>query len=286
MATNKKKQTISTYKGSAGGWGALASTSKHLLKSKRPVKNIVSLLKTNQHQGFDCPGCAWGDAKGHNISFCENGAKAVNWEATAKKVGADFFAQYSVNYLDTQTDYFLEYQGRLTEPMRYNRTTDHYEPISWDHAFQLIAKHLQQLDSPNQAEFYTSGRASNEAAFLYQLFVRSFGTNNFPDCSNMCHESSGVGLSNTLGIGKGSVTLDDLHKAEVVMVIGQNPGTNHPRMLSALQKCKQNGGSIINVNPLSEAGLKKFNRRGSGMDFLQLRDYREGESIKQRAGNS
>ncbi len=268
MATNKKKQTISTYKGSAGGWGALASTSKHLLKSKRPVKNIVSLLKTNQHQGFDCPGCAWGDAKGHNISFCENGAKAVNWEATAKKVGADFFAQYSVNYLDTQTDYFLEYQGRLTEPMRYNRTTDHYEPISWDHAFQLIAKHLQQLDSPNQAEFYTSGRASNEAAFLYQLFVRSFGTNNFPDCSNMCHEASAIAMKESIGVGKGTVTLEDFDKADAIFVFGQNPGTNHPRMLETLRQASRNGTTIVSFNNLRERGLERFTNPQNPVEML------------------
>ena len=180
------------YTGPAAGWGALRGVTNAWLGSAQPVKNIRALLKTNQHGGFDCPGCAWGEEPGPGrIKFCENGAKAVNWEAPSRKVDADFFARHSVAQLRRQTDYWLEYQGRLIEPMRYNRASDHYVPISWDDAFALIGQHLNALDSPNQAEFYTSGRASNEAAFLYQLFVRIFGTNNFPDCSNMCHEASG-----------------------------------------------------------------------------------------------
>jgi len=262
------KKKITNYQGSAGGWGALASTSKHLLKSKRPVKNIISLLKTNQHQGFDCPGCAWGDAKGHSVSFCENGAKAVNWEATAKKVGADFFAKYSVSYLETQSDYFLEYQGRLTQPMSYNSQTDHYEPIAWEDAFSLIAKHLNDLDSPDQAEFYTSGRASNEAAFIYQLFVRSFGTNNFPDCSNMCHEASGVAMKESIGIGKGTVTLDDFELADAIFVFGQNPGTNHPRMLETLRQASLRGATVVSFNNLRERGLERFTNPQSPVEML------------------
>lgn len=268
MDTKKKPKSISNYQGSAGGWGALASTSKHLIQSKRPVKNIVNLLKTNKHQGFDCPGCAWGDAKGHNISFCENGAKAVNWEATAKRVGAEFFAKHSVSYLDTQTDYFLEYQGRLTEPMRYNSETDHYQPISWDAAFKLIAEHLQQLPSPDQAEFYTSGRASNEAAFLYQLFVRSYGTNNFPDCSNMCHEASAIAMKESIGVGKGTVTLDDFEKADAIFVFGQNPGTNHPRMLETLRQAAKKGATIVSFNNLRERGLERFTNPQNPVEML------------------
>ncbi len=263
------KKKIATYKGSAGGWGALASTSRHLLKSENPVKNIRSLMRTNQHKGFDCPGCAWGDQKsGHKVSFCENGAKAVNWEATAKKVGADFFAKNTVSYLDTQTDYFLEYQGRLTDPMRYNRETDRYEPVSWDAAFQLIARHLNALDNPDQAEFYTSGRASNEAAFLYQLFVRSFGTNNFPDCSNMCHEASGVALRETIGVGKGTVTMDDFAQADAIFVFGQNPGTNHPRMLDTLRQASKRGATIVSFNNLRERGLERFTNPQKPMEML------------------
>ena len=200
--------------------------------------------------------------------YCENGAKALAEEATLKQVTPDFFSQYSVEEMSNWSDFKIGRSGRLTQPMILENNATHYKPISWSDSFQLIAKHLKSLNSPNEAIFYTSGRSSNEAAFLYSLFVRAFGTNNLPDCSNMCHESSGVALSRTLGIGKGSVTLDDLHKAEVVMVIGQNPGTNHPRMLSALQKCKQNGGKVINVNPLSEAGLKKFKNPQRVEDFF------------------
>ncbi|EPJ48274.1 MAG: oxidoreductase alpha (molybdopterin) subunit [Osedax symbiont Rs1] len=262
------KKKTSNYKGSAGGWGALASTTKHLLKSRRPIKNIVSLLKTNQDQGFDCPGCAWGDTKGHSISFCENGAKAVNWEATAKRVGADFFAKYSVSYLEKQSDYYLEYQGRLTQPMRYNSDTDHYEPITWDDAFALIATHLNNLESPNQAEFYTSGRASNEAAFMYQMMVRSFGTNNFPDCSNMCHEASGVAMKETIGVGKGTVSLDDFDLADAIFVFGQNPGTNHPRMLESLRQASRRGATVVSINNLRERGLERFTNPQSPIEML------------------
>ena len=183
---SKQKSSYKPYQGPAAGWGALKSVVHFWLDSGKAVKNIRTLLKTNQDHGFDCPGCAWGEAPENGlVKFCENGAKAVNWEATSRRVDAAFFAKHSVSSLSTQSDYWLEYQGRLTEPMRYNPATDHYVPISWDDAFQTIAKHLKALENPNQAEFYTSGRASNEAAFLYQLFVRAYGTNNFPDCSNM-----------------------------------------------------------------------------------------------------
>lgn len=254
--TQKK---VVPYTKAAGGWGAVISTTKNLFKSENALSNIRSLLKTNQHKGFDCPGCAWGDSKDAGaINFCENGAKAVNWEATSRKADADFFAQHTVSYLQTQSDYFLEYQGRLTEPMHYCAEDDKYRPISWDGAFQLISQHLNNLDSPNQAEFYTSGRASNEAAYFYQLFIRSFGTNNMPDCSNMCHEASGVALTQSLGIGKGSVTIEDFHKADAIFVFGQNPGSNHPRMLDALRDASKHGARVVSFNNLKERGLERF----------------------------
>lgn len=263
------KKKIFEYKGAAGGWSALISTSKHLFKSEIPLVNIRSLLKTNQHKGFDCPGCAWGDQKhAGKVMFCENGAKAVNWEATSRKADADFFAKNSVSYLEQQSDYFLEYQGRLTEPMRYNVDTDHFEPISWDNAFTLIADTLKALEHPNQAEFYTSGRTSNEAAFLYQLFIRSYGSDNFPDCSNMCHEASGIALGQSIGAGKGTVTLKDFEEADAIFVFGQNPGTNHPRMLDALRDASRSGTKIISFNNLKERGLEHFTHPQQAVEML------------------
>ena len=225
------------------------------------VKSLHTLSYMNQKDGFDCPGCAWPDPdKPSKLGeYCENGVKALAEEATNYKIDSEFFAKYSVEELSRWSDYQIGKSGRLTEPMVLKPDSIHYEPISWNEAYALIAQELHQLDSPDEAVFYTSGRSSNEAAFLYgSICARAFGTNNMPDCSNMCHESSGVALSETLGIGKGSVKLEDFDKAEVVMVIGQNPGTNHPRMLSALQKCKENGGKVISVNPLEEAGLIRF----------------------------
>ena len=257
------------YKGAAAGWGALISVTQFWLDSKQPFKNLRALLKTNQNGGFDCPGCAWGDSpEDGRIKFCENGAKAVNWEATKRRVDAKFFAKYSVSQLREQSDYWLEYQGRLTEPMRYDSATDRYVPTSWDDAFSLIAKHLKNLESPNQAEFYTSGRASNEAAFLYQLFVRAFGTNNFPDCSNMCHEASGVALIQSVGIGKGSVTFDDFEHADAIFVLGQNPGTNHPRMLEPLREAVKRGAQVVAFNPLKERGLERFQHPQHALEML------------------
>ena len=257
------------YKGAAAGWGALIAVTNFWLDSKQPFKNLRALLKTNQNGGFDCPGCAWGDSpEDGRIKFCENGAKAVNWEATKRRVDAKFFAKYSVSQLREQSDYWLEYQGRLTEPMRYDAATDHYVPTSWDDAFALIAKHLKNLESPNQAEFYTSGRASNEAAFLYQLFVRAFGTNNFPDCSNMCHEASGVALIQSVGIGKGSVTFDDFEHADAIFVLGQNPGTNHPRMLEPLREAVKRGAQVVVFNPLKERGLERFQHPQHALEML------------------
>lgn len=251
--------TVKKYTGAAGGWGSLASTAKHLLHSENVAKNILNLLKTNQDHGFDCPGCAWGeDSKKERFSFCENGAKAVNWEATSRRLTPDFFAQHTVAALRKKSDYFLEDQGRLSEPMVYQAETDTFVEISWDDAFSLIAKQLNALENPNQAEFYTSGRASNEAAFLYQLLVRKFGTNNFPDCSNMCHEASGVALKQAIGVGKGTVTLADFDHADAIFVFGQNPGTNHPRMLHTLNHAAHRGANIVTFNTLKERGLERF----------------------------
>ncbi|MEU1805129.1 FdhF/YdeP family oxidoreductase [Streptomyces sp. NPDC019937] len=222
-------------------------------------RTALTLLQVNQKKGFDCPGCAWPEPdKRHTAEFCENGAKAVAEEATLRRVTPDFFAAHPVADLATRSGYWLGQQGRLTQPMYLPEGAEAYEPVSWDRAFDIIADELQALASPDEAVFYTSGRTSNEAAFLYQLFAREFGTNNLPDCSNMCHESSGSALTETLGVGKGSVLLEDLYKADLIVVAGQNPGTNHPRMLSALEKAKTNGAKIISVNPLPEAGLERF----------------------------
>ena len=224
------------------------------------VRGARTLLKLNQPGGVDCPGCAWPepDAERSHFEFCENGAKHIAGEATTKRVTPEFFAAHSVADLSSQSDEWLEAQGRLTHPMLLRRNASHYEPIEWDDAFELIGGELNSLNYPDQAIFYTSGRTSNEAAFLYQLFVRQFGTNNLPDCSNMCHESSGTALTETIGVGKGTVLLDDFDQAEVIFVIGQNPGTNHPRMLSSLQRAKRNGATLVHINPLPEAGMTRF----------------------------
>ena len=257
------------YSGPAAGWGALKSVTRFWLDSKQPFKNLRALLKTNQNGGFDCPGCAWGDSpEDGRIKFCENGAKAVNWEATKRRVDAAFFARYSVSQLRQQSDYWLEYQGRLTQPMRYDAASDHYLPVSWDDAFALIAQHLKALPDPNQAEFYTSGRASNEAAFLYQLFVRAYGTNNFPDCSNMCHEASGTALIESIGVGKGTVTFADFEHADAIFVLGQNPGTNHPRMLEPLREAVKRGAQVVCFNPLKERGLERFQHPQHALEML------------------
>ena len=257
------------YKGPAGGWGALISVAQAWLTSDNALKNLRMMLKTNQNGGFDCPGCAWGDSPESGlVKFCENGAKAVNWEATKRRVDAAFFAKHSVSALLEQSDYWLEYQGRLTEPMRYNAETDRYTPVSWEAAFALIAEHLKNLASPDQAEFYTSGRASNEAAYLYQLFIRAFGSNNFPDCSNMCHEASGVALAQSIGVGKGTVTFDDFEHADAIFVLGQNPGTNHPRMLEPLREAVKRGAQVVCVNPLKERGLERFQHPQHPLEML------------------
>ena len=247
------------YESPAGGWGALRATAKALREQSITLKGSKALLSMNQPDGFDCPGCAWPDPK-HTSSFefCENGAKAVSFELTKRLVTREFFAAYTVSELEKQSDYWLEEQGRLAEPMRYNSATDHYEPISWDDAFAMIGRHLRALETPDRADFYTSGRASNEAAFLYQLFVRRFGTNNFPDCSNMCHEATSVGLPESIGIGKGTVLLEDFDHADAIFVMGQNPGTNSPRMMTALRDASRRGVPIVAINPLRERALERF----------------------------
>ncbi|MCT4703980.1 FdhF/YdeP family oxidoreductase [Enterobacteriaceae bacterium H20N1] len=254
----KFKSAIKPYRAAAGGWGSLEATTRFVIDSKHALKNLRNLMRMNKARGFDCPGCAWGDDNKSTFSFCENGAKAVTWEATRRFIDRQFFAQHSVSKLYAQSDYFLEYQGRLTEPLRYNARTDHYEPISWDDALALIAQHIHGMDNPNQLELYTSGRASNEASYIYQLFGRMVGTNNFPDCSNMCHEASGSGLKRSIGVGKGTIQLDDFDKANAIFVFGQNPGTNHPRMLHSLRHAAENGAQIVTFNTLRERGLERF----------------------------
>ncbi|RAX44813.1 hypothetical protein DQ354_13515 [Arthrobacter sp. AQ5-06] len=223
------------------------------------VRAGKTLLALNQKDGFDCMSCAWPDP-GHRktFEFCENGAKAVTWEATPVVIGSEFWAENPVSELRQRSEYWLGMQGRLTEPVHKPAGEDHYRPVSWEQAFTIVADKLKGLPSPDQAAFYTSGRTSNEAAFLYQLFVRAYGTNNLPDCSNMCHESSGWAMGQTIGIGKATISYDDFAKADLIIVMGQNPGTNHPRMLTALEEAKEAGASIVAVNPLPEAGLVRY----------------------------
>ena len=252
---------IKKPKRTSSGVPAVLAAVGHVATYMRPGEALRVSLQLNQKGGIDCPGCAWPDPDDDRSKigeYCENGIKAISEEAQKKTIGADFFAQHSVAELGTWSDFRLGKAGRLAEPLVLRAGATHYAPISWDEAFQLVATELNHLPSPHAAVFYTSGRTSNEATFMYQLFVRAFGTNNLPDCSNMCHESTGVGLSRTIGIGKGTVKLQDLYQSDLLLVIGQNPGTNHPRMLSALEKCKENGGQIIAINPLEEAGLVRF----------------------------
>lgn len=266
----------------AAGLPAIGHTLRIAREQMGLGRTARTLLKVNQKDGFDCPGCAWPEEdKRHVAEFCENGAKAVAEEATLRRVTPEFFAAHPVADLATRSGYWLGQQGRITEPMLLAEGGERYEPVTWERAFAVIAEELRALASPDEALFYTSGRTSNEAAFLLQLFAREFGTNNLPDCSNMCHESSGSALTETIGIGKGSVSLEDLHRADLIIVAGQNPGTNHPRMLSALEKAKAAGARIISVNPLPEAGLERFKNpqtpqgmlRGAALTdlFLQIR---------------
>ena len=251
---------VKAPKKSAAGLTAVTKALEHVFTQASPLNGARALAQLNQKGGFDCPSCAWPDPDNHRSSFefCENGAKAVASETTAARVTPEFFAEHSVAWLSEQTDLWLDRAGRLTHPMVLRPGATHYAPLSWDEAFALLAEELNALASPHEAAFYTSGRASNEAAFLYQLFVRQFGTNNLPDCSNMCHESSGTALKQTLGVGKGTVSIADLEQAETILLVGQNPGTNHPRMLSTLQTAVANGAHLIAINPLKEAGLTGF----------------------------
>lgn len=279
---DESKLTVTKPKSKAVGLPAVTNALKISLEQMGPLRSVQTLLAVNQVDGFDCMGCAWPEHdKRHTAEFCENGAKAVAEEATRRRVTPEFFASHSIAELKTRDDYWLGQQGRLTHPMLLDEGATHYRPVEWDDALELIAQEIRDMDNPDQSVFYTSGRTSNEAAFAYQLLVRGVGTNNLPDCSNMCHESSGSALVETIGIGKGSVSLKDVETASLIFVAGQNPGTNHPRMLSSLEKAKKNGAVIVSVNPLPEAGLLRFENPQNvvGMvvgteltdDFLQIR---------------
>lgn len=280
---DEQKLTIGNVQKKAVGIPGIMHSMEISLKQMGPLRTAQTLLAINQKDGFDCPGCAWPEAdKRHKAEFCENGAKAVAEEATKRRVPPSFFAENSVSELREWDDFRLGQQGRLTDPMFLAEGAKNYVPVSWERALGLLADELLTLEDPNEAIFYTSGRTSNEAAFLYQLMVRGLGTNNLPDCSNMCHESSGSALTETIGIGKGSVSLEDIYKSELILIAGQNPGTNHPRMLTALEKAKKNGAVIVAINPLPEAGLMRFENPqtirglvGGGTaladDFLQIK---------------
>ncbi|MBH1804220.1 FdhF/YdeP family oxidoreductase [Stenotrophomonas maltophilia] len=269
--SEQKPPRYKPYNQPAGGWGAAGATAKVLLQQSVIGKGSKALLAMNQPGGFKCPSCAFPDAdERKKLEFCENGAKALAWEATQFRAGRELFARYTVTELMAQTDYWLEMQGRLTEPMRYDAATDHYVPCSWDDAFALIGRHLQALESPHQAEFYTSGRTPNEAAFLYSIFVREFGTNNFPDCSNMCHEPTSRGLPPAIGVGKGTIVLQDFEHAEAIFVIGQNTGTNSPRMMSNLVEARRRGIPIVAVNPMPERALIRF---AEPQDVVQMATF-------------
>jgi molybdopterin-dependent oxidoreductase alpha subunit len=250
---------VTTQPHDAGGFGAIAATLKHAREELGPGRTMRALRLLNQERGFDCPGCAWPEPERRSaFEFCENGAKAIAEEATRKRVGADDLAEWPMDRLAEQSDHFIGKLGRITQPLMRRKGESCFSAIDWDDAFALVGKALRGLASPDEATFYTSGRTSNEAAFLYQLFVRQLGTNNLPDCSNMCHESSGAGLGESIGVGKGTVTLEDFEHADAIFVIGQNPGTNHPRMLTTLGEARARGATIVAVNPLAEAGLTAF----------------------------
>ena len=250
---------VHRYDAPAGGWGALRATAKAVAEQMHVAEAPAVLLRINKPDGFDCPGCAWPDKDyTSTFQFCENGAKAVTWEATKKRITPDFFATHTVTELLQQSDYELENHGRITHPMAYDAASDTYRPIAWDAAFARIGAVLQSLADPNMAEFYTSGRASNEAAFLFNIFAREYGTNNLPDCSNMCHEATSVGLPQTIGIGKGTVSLADFDDCELIIAMGHNPGTNHPRMMGTLHECARRGVQIVVFNPLKERALERF----------------------------
>lgn len=268
--TKKRPEGIEKYNEPAGGWGALKAVAAVLKQQQVVIQGPKTLLKANQPDGFDCPGCAWPDPDHTSaFEFCENGAKAISWESTSKRANLEFFAQHSVVDLWGWSDFELEDVGRLTHPMIYDAQTDHYVEISWADAFSRIGEALNRL-TPDQAEFYTSGRASNEAAFLYQLFVRAYGTNNFPDCSNMCHEATSVGLPLSIGVGKGTVTLKDFDHADMILSIGHNPGTNHPRMMTTLHDAARRGVPIVVLNPLKERALERFSAPQDPLEMATL----------------
>ena len=257
--SEQKPPRYKPYDRPAGGWGAAAATAKVLLEQSVVTKGSRALLAMNQPGGFKCPSCAFPDAEcTRKLEFCENGVKALAFEATTFRATREFFATHTVSQLMERTDHWLEMQGRLVEPMRYDAATDHYVPCDWSTAFAMIGRHLRALESPHQAEFYTSGRTPNEVAFLYSIFVREFGTNNFPDCSNMCHEPTSRGLPASIGVGKGTVVLEDFEHAEAIFVIGQNTGTNSPRMMTNLVEARKRGVPIVTVNPMPERALIRF----------------------------
>jgi molybdopterin-dependent oxidoreductase alpha subunit len=282
MASEPK---ISEYRHPAAGWGALKQVALSVFREKLADQGARLLLKQNQPDGFDCPGCAWPDREHTStFEFCENGVKAVSAEATSKRATPELFERMTVTELMAQSDFELEDHGRLTDPLVYDPLTDKYRPISWSSAFELMASHLNRLPDPNQASFYTSGRASNEAAFLFQLFVRQYGTNNFPDCSNMCHEPTSVGLPESVGIGKGTVLLDDFELCDTIFCFGQNPATNHPRMLGELRECSRRGARIVSINPLRERGLERFASPQHPVDMLLSGTKISSEFIHPRLG--
>jgi len=260
---------VSSYQGPAGGWGAVKAVSASVFSQRAVARDIIAMFKMNQVSGFDCPGCAWPDP-GHRapMELCENGVKAVSWETTSKKASPAFFSRHPVSALWHYSDYALENIGRLTHPMKYDAATDCWLAVEWDVAFQEIGERLRSYASPEQVEFYTSGRTSNEAAFLYQLFAREYGSSNFPDCSNMCHGPTSAGLTRSIGLGKGTVELDDFEQCDLVICIGHNPGTNHPRMLTTLREVAKRGGKIIAINPLAERGLERFSFPQSPKEML------------------
>jgi molybdopterin-dependent oxidoreductase alpha subunit len=265
------KPIVRRYTSPAGGWGALEATGKALKQQDTLLRGGATLLRMNQPDGFDCPGCAWPDpAHTSPFEFCENGAKALAWEATSKRCTPEFFAAHTVSELQRWSDYELEMVGRLTHPMEYDAASDKYVPVAWEAAFARIGATLRSLASPNQAEFYTSGRASNEAAFLFQVFAREFGTNNFPDCSNMCHEPTSVGLPQSIGVGKGTVLLEDFDLADAIFIIGQNPGTNSPRMMTSLRDASRRGARIMSFNPFSERALERFEAPQNPIEMATL----------------
>ncbi|MDQ1215089.1 FdhF/YdeP family oxidoreductase [Pantoea anthophila] len=271
MKEQNRTNGIAPYGGAAGGWGALKAVADAIRGQMSVKQDVIALFKVNQPQGFDCPGCAWPDPQhASSFEFCENGAKAVSWEATSKRTTPAFFAAHTVTELWERSALHLEGEGRLTHPMKYDAASDTYQPIEWETAFREIGEHLRRYEDPDSVEFYTSGRASNEAAFLWQLFAREYGTNNFPDCSNMCHEPTSVGLPESIGVGKGTVELEDFDHCDLVLCIGHNPGTNHPRMLGTLREVAKRGGTIVAINPLRERGLERFTSPQSPIEMLSL----------------